>query len=220
MISSFTGTLAIVALSIAVVVVFLRALQFPRVLSALLAIWVSAAVVPAVALYLKPSTLRGMTFAIPLLILVVVATGALVAFSLTPIRTQLISAPLTVIISTHIGRAFIGMIFVLLGFSDLLEPTFAYEVGFGDILVGVSAAALAPQSRLPKLVLGMSLWNICGFLAVINSIRCGTLYATPWLDAHSVPSPLGYLPAFTVPFYLLIHLLTASRLRHLAWWPS
>ncbi|HLE07818.1 MAG TPA: hypothetical protein VI933_04330 [archaeon] len=125
------------------------------------------------------------------------------------------SAPNHWLIGIQLYRV-LGIIFLTMYAAGLLPAAFAIPSGVGDIIVGLSAPVVAyllfkKTSNSKKLAI---FWNYIGILDLIIALTMGPITApTPVqllsFDAPNLPIisyPLVSVPAFAVPFSLILHL--------------
>jgi len=163
-------------------------------------------------------------FAPPPIAFLILMTGGLVAWSVWPaFRNALLSLPLTGLIGINAFRIG-GICFLILHDRGRLAAPFATSAGWGDIITGVAAVALAGMAawkgKLPRGLLAV--WNAFGALDLTVAIILGALSApgTPFRLFTGAPGtvvmgtlPWVGVPALLVPLYLMTHLTIAARLR-------
>jgi hypothetical protein len=150
---------------------------------------------------------------------VAVLLGAL--FVADSVRNALFAAPLPLLIGLHSVRVF-GVSFVLLYLANRLPAPFAPVAGWGDILVGLTAAPLAglawrrgEQAR--PLVLA---WNSLGLLDLVAAVGLGAtsspgplrLFLTAPDSTLMTTLPWIIIPCFLVPCLMFIHVAIFYRL--------
>ena len=157
----------------------------------------------------------GLTVVLPVAALVC----AFLAFQ--PIRAALLATPLPALVAVNTVRI-LGLIFVVLYAAGRLPAPFAPSAGWGDIIVGLTAAPLAWAiarfgARVRMLAL---LWNVFGAADLINAIALGALSAPGPLNAFAGPPtsaimtslPWLLIPGFLVPSLFFIHVVIFYRL--------
>ena len=106
----------------------------------------------------------------------------------------------------------IGIVFVVLVSRNALPALFGLPAGWGDTLVGGTAAAVAlawsSRSRSGKAL--FVLWNILGMLDLLTALTLGAL--TPFIQPHGISTasltifPLSLIPTFGVPISFILHI--------------
>jgi hypothetical protein len=118
----------------------------------------------------------------------------------------------------------VGVVFLILLAGGLLPAIFALPAGYGDLLVGLSAIALAyrlayrSQTNSGRLI---ALWNWCGIFDLVIAVGTGFLTAPTRFQifSHEAPNfligtfPLVMIPIYLVPISILLHLASLSKLR-------
>jgi hypothetical protein len=136
-------------------------------------------------------------------------------------RERLEAIPLSVLIGVNTIRVF-GGIFVLLYAAGRLPAPFAPVAGWGDILVGVTAPALAwyAQRKGVQAHGPVFLWNSFGLLDLVAAVTLGVLSSPgPLRLIYAEPSagimtmlPWLLIPGFLVPLLASTHLAVFYRL--------
>jgi hypothetical protein len=114
-----------------------------------------------------------------------------------------------------------GVIFLILYAESLMPGTFAIPAGCGDIIIGLSAiaiAAIAPKNYAYRLV---ALWNGLGILDLVIAVGTGFLTAPSRYQIFSREAPnvligtfpLVMIPIYLVPLSILLHLASLSKLK-------
>lgn len=155
---------------------------------------------------------------LPILISVVIpvllflgAYGALPRF-----KAMVLGADLRLITAIQAWRT-VGLGFIFLHLSGLLPGLFAWPAGLGDAAIAIGAPWIVYRLlRDPGFVASnrFILWNWLGILdfAVAVVVGAATSGAIPALVADGVTSaamstmPLGLIPGFFVPMFILLHL--------------
>lgn len=116
----------------------------------------------------------------------------------------------------------LGVIFLVYHANGLLPGVFAIPAGYGDILVGVTAVAVAYlyakkglQAR--RAVVG---WNVLGILDLVVAVTLGFLSSPGPLHILSLDAPnemvsaypLVMVPVFAVPLSILLHACSLTKL--------
>jgi hypothetical protein len=161
----------------------------------------------------------GVAFAFLLLL----AAGLAAWFAVPGVRDALLSVPLTALIGLNAGRL-LGGFFILLYAAGRLPAPFAPQAGWGDVLVAALAiplAALTAAGRAgPQWI---RLWNVLGVVDLILAVALGLLSAPGTLfqvfgEGSATTAAIGTLPwvmipTLLVPFYLMLHLTIAAKIR-------
>ena len=116
----------------------------------------------------------------------------------------------------------LGMGFLMLYVWDVLPPLFAYPAGLGDAAVALAAPFLVAAMFTAQGVSrrGLILWNWLGVADFLVAFAVGFLASgsAAGLLAGSVTSdpmlrlPLVLVPAFGVPFFTLLHVISFLQL--------
>jgi hypothetical protein len=118
----------------------------------------------------------------------------------------------------------VGVVFLILHAGGLLPAVFALPAGYGDLLVGLSAIALAhplayrSRTNPDRLI---ALWNWCGIFDLVIAVGTGFLTAPTRFQifSHQAPNlligtfPLVMIPIYLVPISILLHLASLAKLR-------
>ena len=116
------------------------------------------------------------------------------------------------LVAFHLTRVVAGSYFLVLYRRGVLPGEFALAAGWGDIAVGVTAAAvmvvgLPVTTARRRLVLAV--WNTAGLLDILavlgNGIRL--FAADPAFAEPFATLPLALLPTFVVPLVIVSHVL-------------
>jgi hypothetical protein len=170
---------------------------------AVLALWGSLAVVPAV-LGVPP-------LAVPIALVSLVTAGVL-AYRVPAVRAQVDAIDTRALILMHAVRAPIGAAFLILYAQDRLPAAFAVRGGIGDILAGLAALFVWSASRRARLA-----WNALGLLdlamVVVTAQKLAFVDRDPLMRGAFAYFPFPLLPLFVVPLMVLSHLALFSRLR-------
>lgn len=132
------------------------------------------------------------------------------------LREWVLRLDLPLIVMLQAWRVIGGVFLVLLAFG-LLPGMFAWPAGLGDIAVGLSAPFVAlALLRRPEAATGPGFlaWNVLGILDFIVAVATGTLASglLPGLvsgvsTAAMSAWPLGTIPGFIVPLFVILHLM-------------
>ena len=121
------------------------------------------------------------------------------------------------------GWRVIGAVFIVLYFHGMLPGLFAWPAGAGDVAVGLAApfAVLAMVTGAPGWRRGVLALNVAGLVDFAVALSSGLLTSPTSfgilagdIDTSIVMTiPLGLIPAFGVPFFILMHLISLIQLR-------
>lgn len=134
--------------------------------------------------------------------------------------------PLSWLLGSHAWRL-VGFGFLVGWYRGALPGAFAIPEGLGDIIAAVWALAmLRPVWRAPVARQWLLAWNVFGLLDLLGALTLGVLYSAGPLGLlvsagaattrPMVTFPVSLIPTFFVPLFILLHLLTFSRLAHAA----
>jgi len=142
-------------------------------------------------------------------------------FAFPPIRAALMATPLSALVAINTIRI-LGVIFVMLYAAGRLPAPFAPSAGWGDMIAGVAAPAVAWSiARFGARVRPLAFaWNIFGAADLISAIALGALSAPGPLNAFAGPPtsaimtslPWLMIPGFLVPSLFFTHLVIFYRL--------
>jgi hypothetical protein len=142
-------------------------------------------------------------------------------FAFPPIRAALMATPLSALVAINTIRI-LGVIFVMLYAAGRLPAPFAPSAGWGDMIAGVAAPAVAWSiARFGARVRPLAFaWNIFGAADLISAIALGALSAPGPLNAFAgAPTsaimtslPWLMIPGFLVPSLFFTHLVIFYRL--------
>jgi hypothetical protein len=146
-------------------------------------------------------------------------------FGWSAFRTFILGADLRLAAAIQAWR-WAGSGFLLLYAHGVLPGLFAFPAGLGDMAVGVTA---------PWIVLGLVrnpsfaasrryvIWNIMGILDLIVAVSMGTICSgfIHGLTLNVTTSamaqlPLVLIPAYMVPFFIMLHFTALAQARRLA----
>jgi hypothetical protein len=158
-------------------------------------------------------------FAIPLAVFFAAYFGS------SAFRAFVLGADLRLVAAVQAWR-FAGLGFLSLYALGVLPGLFAFPAGLGDIAIAVSA---------PWIVLGLIrhpsfatsrrhvIWNIMGIIDLVVAVSMGTICSgfIPGLTGNVTTSPMARLPlvlipAYFVPFFIMLHFTTLFQARRLA----
>lgn len=136
-------------------------------------------------------------------------------------RSFALGFDLRILVLLHATRT-VGLGFVFLYFHDLLPAIFALPAGVGDALAAFGALALGIALYRGPVAKGwVAAWNGYGLADFIVALSIGIAVSQPGLAALAggvsmAPMqsfPVGMIPAFFVPFYIITHIIIALQLR-------
>lgn len=164
----------------------------------------------------NPVPLVGVLFALPLLVV------GVVALSSERTRAALLAVPTPLLIGLNSLRV-LGVLFLALAAVGRLSGPFPYSAGLGDIITGAIAIPLALKvARSGPLPLrAIRRWNIFGALDLVVAVGLGILSAggSPVQLIHAGAGseamqylPFSLVPTVLVPFYLITHGIVAAQL--------
>jgi hypothetical protein len=113
----------------------------------------------------------------------------------------------------------LGFVFVLLQAYRLLPAVFALPAGYGDMVIGMTATAVAWKLADPSHRASFTLWQVLGIADLVNAVGLGT--TAPLLSPHGAPMvlmtvlPLSLIPTFLVPLFLIFHIVCIAQAK--AW---
>ena len=207
----------------AIVVLLVRALGrsvSPRaavVAATVLVAWWSVAFIAGASgiIHRGPPGLIGLSVGGPLLL-------AVLAFAIwKPLREAFAAMPVADLVGVQAFRL-LGFMFLLRMLEGVLPPLFALPAGIGDMLTGAAALPLALAIRQNEGAARRSalIWSAFGILDLIVAVSIGFLSSTTPLQVfHVVPTtdaitlmPTIMIPAFGVPLFLILHVITLTRL--------
>jgi hypothetical protein len=187
-----------------------------------LLIWLVAAIVGATtSLVNRPGQPPGVLLSF----IVVPITLGVVAYRLSPLlRAWTDRFSLTWMVGLHTWR-FVGFGFVAAWLFGRLPGGFAIPEGLGDAVAAAGALALLPSLRRGTVSrTWLLVWNTFGLVDLLSALMMGVLYSDGPLGVLSrggvttelmVTFPVSLIPTFLVPLFILLHLLTFTRLaRH------
>ena len=138
------------------------------------------------------------------------------------VRATLLAVPMEALVGLNAMRVF-GAFFVLLAAVDRLSGPFPYFAGWGDVITGLAAIALAMQvvrgSANPTTIFR---WNVFGALDLITAVTLGTLssegFVAQVFDGNPGSTAVQHMPwllipTVLVPFYLITHGIIFAQLQ-------
>jgi hypothetical protein len=119
-----------------------------------------------------------------------------------------------------------GFGFLSLYAHHVLPAVFAFPAGLGDMAIGITAPWIVlGLIREPAFAGGRRfvIWNIMGILDLVVAVALGTICSgfIPGLTGNVTTGtmgqlPLVFIPAFLVPFFIMLHFTALSQARKLA----
>ena len=157
----------------------------------------------------------------PMVALPPIIAGVAAIFS-QRVRAILLAVPTELLIGLNAMRAF-GAFFLFLAAAGRLSGPFPYFAGWGDVITGLAAIALAMQvirrSANPTTIFR---WNVFGALDLITAVTLGTLSSEGFVaqvfngnpgSSAVQHMPWLLIPTALVPFYLITHGIIFAQLR-------
>lgn len=149
-----------------------------------------------------------------------------VAYRTSPgLRTFALGIDLRILTAIQAWRV-AGLIFLALYVFGMLPGLFAWPAGVGDAAVGVAAVfVLGAQLGLTPSARRQVFWlNVAGLVDFAGAIATGVLTSnsavgllydgSPGASLGSLP--LSLIPTFTVPFWIICHLISFLQLKAIA----
>lgn len=149
--------------------------------------------------------------------------AAIAAFAASrSFRAAARSLPLSWLLGSHAWRL-VGFGFLVGWYRGALPAGFAIPEGLGDLVAAVWALALLPAWWHTRPARGwLMAWNVFGLVDLLGALTLGVLYSAGPLGllvSAEVPTtrpmvtfPVSLIPSFFVPLFILLHLLTFTRL--------
>lgn len=181
----------------------------PRLLAPALGAWFLAALGLSAA-----DVLGGRAQLVPVAVLGLTATLVAIYRRSDGFRAAVDAIDTRALILLHVLRAPIGIWFLILHARGVLPGEFAIRGGWGDILAGLGALAVAALVRSKKLVFA---WNVFALLDIVVVVATGMKLA--FVDRNPIQIaafsifPVAVLPFFIVPIVLATHVAIFARLR-------
>ena len=160
-----------------------------------------------------------MGFAIPL------AVFFAANFGWSAFRTFILNADLRFLAAIQSWRG-AGSGFLTLHANGVLPGLFAFPAGLGDMAIGFTAPwILLGLVRQPSFVTSRRfvIWNIMGILDLVVAVSMGAICSGlfPGLTGDVTTSPMAqlplvFIPAYLVPFFIMLHFTALSQARQLA----
>lgn len=190
--------------------------NYGKLLSGLIAVWFVFALTASVMhLFVNDGNRLGIS----------VAIGALTPIALffawfarSPgFRQFLMSLDPAVLTAAQAWRI-IGFTFVLLEARRALPSVFALPAGYGDMLVGATAAFVAWKLARPSHRNAFLAWQVLGIADLVLAVSLGTtaglLRPQDVSMAAMTVLPLSLIPTFLVPLFLMLHTVCIAQARN------
>jgi hypothetical protein len=135
------------------------------------------------------------------------------------VRERVRAVGLRSLVAFHVIRVAAGAYFLVLSARGELAGEFAFAAGWGDIVVGLGAAAvwwLCFPLRSPAQRRMLLLWNVVGLLDILGVLANGAriFIRDPGVGEPFTRLPLALLPTFVVPLVIVSHVLLFVWARH------
>jgi hypothetical protein len=152
---------------------------------------------------------------IPLLIGIMIGSNVLLWIGTRGYRQMVDAIPLHWLISSHVLRVIPGIAFLALHDMGLLPPDTALQAGYGDLLSGILALAVAylVYRRSAPARGAAFAWSIFAVLDLVNALYLGQTTIPAWsLKLSSTGQSIDFinlfvmLPTYMVPLFLVSHL--------------
>lgn len=137
-------------------------------------------------------------------------------------RDFVASLDLAFLVRLHMLRV-VGLVFVLLYLLGHLPAGFALPAGLGDLAIALSAPLVARSlaSPGPRTSTAFVAWNALGLVDFAAALALGVAHSDAPVgflaaDVTTVlvtEFPLALIPAFGVPFFIIVHLIALIRWR-------
>ena len=162
----------------------------------------------------------------PAPLLVAILTPAALFYALyrvlEPVRAWVHALDLATVTATQSWRV-IGATMLMLWGLDELPAVFAAPAGFGDVAVGLFAALVAVQIARRAGNWGRSAYLVilAGMADFVVAVGTGVLSREGWplafpgepVSTLMLEFPMGLIPAFGVPLFIVLHLIAWLKLR-------
>jgi hypothetical protein len=146
-------------------------------------------------------------------------------FGWSAFRAFILSADLRLVTAIQAWR-WAGLGFLSLYAHGVLPALFAFPAGLGDMAIGVTAPWMVLRLiRQPSFAASRRyrIWNILGIVDFVVAVSMGTLCSgfIPRLTLNVTTSamaqlPLILIPAYMVPFFIMLHCTALFQARQLA----
>jgi hypothetical protein len=180
-------------------------------LVALLALWLLAAAAAAATGWLASAAPRSVWAGVVILSVAITAAALL----LPALRQWLLAIDLRWLIGVHLTRL-AGLSYLILYRHGALPEEFAVQIGWGEIAVALTAAAVIgvfslQKERVPRSALA---WNVFGLIELGVTVWLGVRIAgaAPEAIAPLFRLPLSLIVTFLIPIYFVTHIVLMIRL--------
>jgi hypothetical protein len=139
----------------------------------------------------------------------------LACWKVRTIKACVLSIDLRCLVLLHLTRLFAGAYFLVLCQRSQLPCAFATPAGWGDIVIGVLAVAVASAMRPTQFAKTFLLsWNTIGLIDIVFVISSALRFGLKdWQSMHALRElPLSLLPTLLVPLIISSHVLIFVRL--------
>jgi hypothetical protein len=117
-----------------------------------------------------------------------------------------------------------GFVFLVLYSYGVLPGIFALPAGWGDIIIGATAALVAKWLADPEHRRSFIAWQALGILDLLLAVTLGA--TSSLIDPRAVPTspltvlPLSLIPTFGVPLMIILHVICIAQARQWLAHPS
>jgi hypothetical protein len=120
----------------------------------------------------------------------------------------------SILVALHTWRM-LGVAFLWGVSQGILNPAFGIPAGVGDILIGVTAIPFAYFLRrgFGWSKYALVVWNVLGIADLVMAVSLGLITSPIFGISTMMTFPWILVPAFGVPFALLLHGIILYRLR-------
>ncbi|HSQ57506.1 MAG TPA: hypothetical protein VLM40_17425 [Gemmata sp.] len=187
----------------------------------LLAIWLSAIIVLAASG--KFVTAAGLPPVALLTVVLLPIVLAVVAYAISPSVREFVHASDPALLTTLQSWRILGGTFLVLMSFGMLPAEFALPAGIGDMAIGFTAPFIARlainHKRGARLFV---IWQLLGILDLVVAVGTGASLRLVSTQADFTNAeqmirmselPLVLVPAFAVPIFVILHLMTLAQVR-------
>ena len=137
-----------------------------------------------------------------------------VCWKVRAIRACVLNIDLRWLVVLHLTRLFAGAYFLVLCQRGQLPRAFARPAGWGDMVIGVLAVAVASALHTQFGKTFLLSWNTLGLIDIIFVVASALRFGVQdWQSMHALRElPLSLLPTFLVPLIIASHVLIFVRL--------
>jgi hypothetical protein len=149
-------------------------------------------------------------------------------FGWSNFRSFILGADLRLVAALQAWR-WAGLGFLSLYANGVLPGLFAFPAGLGDMAIGVTAPWIVLELiRRPSFAASrrFAIWNILGIVDFVVAVSTGTLssgffHGITVFNGNITTSPMAHLPlilipAYMVPFFIMLHFTALFQARQLA----